>query len=67
MLSGKIESQIEQLEEESIKVSINNLLSFPFVKTRVESKKLLIHGLIHDIGSGKIKFLNPLSEEFEDL
>ena len=68
-ISKKIpkETQIQQLEEESIKVSINNLFSFPFVKTEVENKKLLIHGLIHDIGSGKIKFLNPLSEEFEDL
>jgi len=61
------EKQIEQLEEESIKVSIKNLFSFPFVKKVVESKKLSIHGLIYDIGSGKIKFLNPLSEQFEDL
>ena len=61
------EKQIEQLEEESIKASINNLFSFPFVKKEVENKNLLIHGLIHDIGSGKIKFLNPISEVFEDL
>jgi len=61
------EKQIEQLEEESIKASINNLFSFPFIKKEVENKKLLIHGLIHDIGSGKIKFLNPISEVFEDL
>ncbi len=59
--------QIEQLEEECIKVSINNLFSFPFIKKEVENKKLLIHGLIHDIGFGKIKFLNPISEAFEDL
>ena len=61
------EKQIEQLEEESIKVSINNLFSFPFVKKEVENKNLLIHGLIHDIGSGKIKVLNPISAIFEDL
>ncbi len=61
------EKQIEQLEEESIKASINNLFSFPFVKKEVENKNLLIHGLIQDIGSGKIKFLNPISEVFEDL
>ena len=59
--------QLEKLEEESIKVSINNLFSFPFIKKAVEDKKLSIHGLIHDIGSGELKFLNPLTEEFEHL
>ena len=57
--------QLEKLEEESIKISINNLFSFPFIKKAVEDKKLSIHGLIHDIGSGELKFLNPLTEEFE--
>ena len=59
--------QLEKLEEESIKISINNLFSFPFIKKAVEDKKLSIHGLIHDIGSGELKFLNPLTEEFEYL
>ena len=59
--------QLEQLEEESIKISINNLFSFPYIKKGVNDKKLSIHGLIHDIGSGELKFLNPLTEEFEHL
>ena len=59
--------QIDQLEKESIKVSVKNLYSFPFVKKAVKDKKLSIHGLIHDIGSGDLKFLNPLTDEFENL
>ena len=59
--------QINQLEKESIKSSINNLFSFPFVKKVVEDKKLSIHGLIHDIGSGNLKFLNPVTEDFENF
>ena len=59
--------QIDQLEQESIKASINNLLSFPFVKKSVEDNSLSIHGLIHDIGHGNLKFLNPITEDFEDL
>ena len=59
--------QIKKLEEESIKISISNLLSFPYIKKAVEYKKLSIHGLIHDIGSGELKFLNPFTEEFEHL
>ena len=59
--------QIEQLEEESIKISINNLFSFPYIKKAVENKNLSIHGLIYDIGSGGLKFLNPHTEKFENF
>ena len=59
--------QINQLEQESIKASINNLFTFPFIKKEVEDKKLSIHGLIHDIGSGNLKFLNPITEDFENF
>jgi len=61
------QEQINQLEQESIKVSINNLFSFPFIKKAIEENKLSIHGLIHDIGSGNLKFLNPVTENFENL
>ena len=59
--------QINQLEEESIKVSIENLFNFPFVKKAIEDNNLLIHGLIHDIGSGNLKFLSPVTEDFENF
>ena len=59
--------QIQQLEEESIKNSIINLFSFPYIKKAVDGKNLSIHGLIQDIGSGKLKFLNPINEKFENL
>ena len=61
------QEQINQLEEESIKASINNLFSFPFIMKAIENKTLSIHGLIHDIGLGNLKFLNPASENFENL
>jgi len=61
------QKQINQLEEESIKVSIENLFNFPFVKKAIEDDSLLIHGLIHDIGSGNLKFLSPVTEDFENF
>ena len=61
------QKQINQLEQESIKKSINNLFSFPFVKKAIEDNNLSIHGLIHDIGSGNLKFLNPVTEDFENF
>lgn len=60
-----IEKQMRQLEEESIKTSLVNLFSFSFVKKAVENKDLTVHGLIHDIGSGKLRFLNSITENFE--
>ena len=61
------QKQISQLEQEGIKVSINNLFSFPFIKNAIDENKLSIHGLIHDIGSGNLKFLNPVTENFENF
>ncbi len=61
------QEQKNQLEKESIKVSINNLLSFPFLKKAIDENKLSIHGLIHDIGSGNLQFLNPVTDNFENF
>ena len=61
------QKQINQLEQESIKVSINNLFSFPFIKKAIHENKLSIHGLIHDIGSGNLMYLNPITEDFENF
>ena len=57
--------QIKLLEEESIKISLKNLFDFPNIKESVEKNTLEVHGLIFDIGSGKLKYLNPISEKFE--
>jgi len=60
-------NQLKQLEEESIKNSVNNLFTFPYVKKAVQNKHLSIHGLIHEIESGSLKYLNPFTEKFEKL
>jgi carbonic anhydrase len=61
------QKQVNQLEQESIKVSINNLYSFPFIQNAIDENNLSIHGLIHDIESGNLKFLNPVTENFENF
>ncbi len=59
------DEQIEKLTEESIKNSIRNLFMFPNLKNEVENNNISLHGLIHDIGSGRMKYLNPNTEEFD--
>ncbi len=43
------------LEKEAVLVSIENLASFPFVKSAIESGHLSIHGLWTDIGEGSLE------------
>lgn len=43
------------LEKEAVLVSLENLMTFPFVKSAVESGHLTLHGLWHDIGEGGIE------------
>ena len=61
------QNKIKKLEEESLKNSINNLFSFPFIKEAVKNNTLTIHGLIHDIGSGQLKYFNHINNAFEKL
>lgn len=45
------------LEQEGVRVSIANLMTFPFVKERVDAGELSIHGAVFAIADGKLKVL----------
>ena len=53
---GNDEEQLRALEREGVVVSLENLMSFPFVKERVEAESLSLHGLWNDIGEGSLLF-----------
>jgi carbonic anhydrase len=42
------------LEKEAVMVSMQNLLTFPFVTQAMEAEDLKLHGLWHDIGDGRL-------------
>ena len=48
------DQQVAALEREAVLVSIENLMTFPFVKQAVESGQMSIHGLVHDISEGTL-------------
>ncbi len=52
--AGSEEEQIRALEREGVVVSLENLMSFPFVRERVEAESLSLHGLWNDIGEGNV-------------
>ena len=61
------DEKIAALEKRSIVASLDNLLSFPFIREAVEGNKLTLHGLWHDIGSGALLYYNSDSETFDEV
>ena len=56
---GSREEQITALEREGVLVSLENLMSFPFVREAVEGETMSIHGLWNDIGDGSLFYFDP--------
>ena len=46
------------LEQEGVKVSLANLLTFPFVRERVEAGSLKLHGAVFAIADGKLRVMD---------
>jgi len=57
----------QALEKESVIVALENLMTFPFVKTAVESDMLTLHGLWTDIGDGTLEVLESKSRTFNPI
>ncbi|CUK03537.1 carbonic anhydrase [Shimia thalassica] len=54
-------------EKQAVLVSLENLMTFPFVKERVDSGELSLHGLWHNIAEGGLESFNPASGNFAPL
>lgn len=49
------EAQLRALEKEAVVVSLENLMTFPFVQEAVAQERLALHGLWTDIGEGVLE------------
>lgn len=54
-------------EKASILISLRNLLSFPFVRHRVEAGRLQLHGWYFDLSHGELLGYSPESQNFVHL
>ncbi|MBK5947172.1 carbonic anhydrase [Rhodobacter veldkampii DSM 11550] len=52
------------LERESVVISLENLMTFPFVKAALDAGDMTIHGLWTDIGEGGLLQYDPASGAF---
>ena len=57
--AGDDSTRKQALEKEAVLVSLENLMTFPFVKDAVESGSLSLHGLWNDIGEGTLEGYDP--------
>ncbi|MEI2636911.1 MAG: carbonic anhydrase [Methylotenera sp.] len=67
-LSGKPEHVLTHAcEQAAILISLENLMSYPWIKQRVEAKKLALHGWYFDMQQGDLLEYQPESGHFEVL
>jgi carbonic anhydrase len=59
-----LEQQLPALEKESVIVSLENLMTFPFVKAAVDDDRLTLHGLWTDTGFGGLEQLDAVKGSF---
>lgn len=65
-IDGK-DNQIAALEKEAVRVSLENLMTFPFVRDALATGKLSLHGMWMDIRYGELEAINPETGAFEPV
>lgn len=58
------DEQAGALEKQAVIVSLENLMTFPFIKDDVEAGRLTLHGLWHHIGEGAVEEYDPETSSF---
>jgi len=61
------EEQARACEKEAILVSLQNLMTFPWIREQVERQQLSLHGWYFNIGTGQVKFYRDETGTFEVL
>lgn len=64
---GDEAAQIAALEKQAVLISLENLMTFPFVREEVENEKLSIHGLWNNIGEGGLLEFRSEKDGFVEI
>ncbi|MDX9714826.1 MAG: carbonic anhydrase [Dissulfurispiraceae bacterium] len=59
--------KINAAEKENILLQLNNIQTYPFVRERLESGRLFLHGWYYEIGTGCMYVYNPATDCFDDI
>ncbi|MBP7002919.1 carbonic anhydrase [Amaricoccus sp.] len=61
------EAALRALERQAVILSLENLMSFPFVAQRVATRKLELHGVWKDIADGALEYYDAASRSFQPV
>lgn len=61
------EEILQEVEQRAIQISLNNLMSYPFIQMRVKNERLSLHGWWFKIGDGQLYAFNPESGSFHSF
>ena len=56
--------RLTALEKQAVLVSLENLMTFPFVRSAAEAGEISLHGLWNDIGEGGLEQFDPATGRF---
>jgi len=65
--AGRAPADLRPLEFAAIELSLTNLMTFPFVRARVERGELQLHGAYFGVANGVLLVRNPKTGAFERL
>jgi carbonic anhydrase len=55
------------LEKQAVLISLENLMTFPFVRAAVEAEEMTMHGLWTDIAEGGLQNYDPATRTFQPV
>ncbi|MBU6508057.1 MAG: carbonic anhydrase [Alphaproteobacteria bacterium] len=61
------DAYLRRLERASVELSLTNLMTFPFVRRRVEAGALALHGAYFGVATGRLLVRDPASGAFEPM
>ena len=61
------DERLRALEKEAVLISLENLMTFPFVTHAVDSAQMTVHGLWNDIGEGTLEQYDPVTRSFQPI
>jgi carbonic anhydrase len=61
------EDRLQVCEFETVRISLANLMTFPWIRRRVEEKRLGLHGWYFDLNRGRLLHLDQAAGEFRDI
>ncbi|HSV30173.1 MAG TPA: carbonic anhydrase [Candidatus Omnitrophota bacterium] len=59
-----IEAAQRMCEHETVAISLSNLMTFPWIRERVEAGRMMLHGWWFDLDNGELFRLDPVANTF---